>query len=54
MSVREMAAMGEIHRQNFVARFQHRKINRHIRLRAAVGLHIDMLAIEESLRAIDR
>ena len=46
MAVGEMAAMGEIHGQNLVARFQHRKIDRHVGLRAAVGLHVDMLAAE--------
>ena len=54
MTVREMAAVREIHGQNLVARFQHREIDRHVRLRAAVRLHIHVLAAEKSLRAIDR
>ena len=54
MSVREMAAVREIHRQNLVARFQHREINGHVRLRAAVRLHVDVLAAEKPLGAIDR
>ena len=54
MAVREMAAVREIHGQNLVAGFQHRKINRHVGLRAAVRLHVDVLAAEKSLRAIDR
>ena len=54
MAVGEMAAVREIHGQNLVARFQHRKINRHVRLRAAVRLNVDVLAAEQALRAIDR
>ena len=54
MAVREMAAVGEIHRQNLVAGFEHREINGHVRLRAAVRLHVDVLAAEELLGAIDR
>ena len=54
MPVGEMAAMREIHRQNLVARFEHRKIDRHVRLGAAVRLHIDVIAAEKSLGAIDR
>src|SRR5207247_11428923 len=54
MSVGEMAAVREIHCENFVARLQHREINGHVRLCAAVRLHIHVLASEESLGAIDR
>ena len=54
MTVREMTAVREIHRQNLVAGFQHRKINGHVRLRAAVRLHVDVFAAEKSLGAIDR
>ena len=54
MPVGEMAAVGEIHRQDFVARFNGGEINRHVRLRAAVRLDVDMLGAEETFRAIDR
>ena len=54
MAVSEMAAVREIHRQNLVARFQHRKIDRHVRLRAAVRLDVHVLAAKQSLRAINR
>ena len=54
MAVRKMAAMREIHRQDFVARFNRGEINRHVRLRAAVRLHVHMLGAEQTLGAIDR
>ena len=54
MAVGEMAAMREIHGQDFVARFNRREINRHVRLRSAVRLHVDMFRAEEALRALDR
>src|SRR6266542_6364039 len=53
MSVGEMTAMGEVHRENFVARLNGCEIDRHIRLRAAVRLHVHMLRAEQSLSAID-
>ena len=54
MSVGEMATVREIHSENFVARFQHREINGHVRLCTAMRLNVYMLASEQSLRAIDR
>ena len=54
MAVREMAAVGEIHRENLVARFNIGEINRHVRLRTAVRLDVDVLAAEKQFRAIDR
>ena len=54
MTVGEMAAVSEIHRQNLVARFDRGEINRHVRLRAAVRLHVDVFGAENLLRAIDR
>ena len=54
MSVGEMATVGEIHRQNLVAHFQHRKIDCHVCLRAAVWLHVYVLGAEQSLGSIDR
>ena len=54
MSVREMAAVRQIHRQNLVAGFQHREVNGHVCLRTAVRLHVDVFAAEKPLGAIDR
>ena len=54
MPVREMSAVRQIHRENLVAGFQHREVNSHVRLRAAVRLHVDVLAAEQAFRAIDR
>ena len=53
MPVREMSTMREIHRQDFVARFNCGEINRHVRLGAAVRLHVHMLCAKQSLGAID-
>ncbi len=53
MPVREMAAVGEIHRQDFVARFNGGKIDRHVRLGAAVRLDVHVLRAEQSLGPID-
>ena len=53
MPMGEMAAMREVHGQDFVARFKHGEINGHVGLRAAVRLHIDVLRAEESFGAID-
>ena len=49
----EVAAMCEVHRKNFIAGREHAEIDGHIRLAAAVRLHIDMLCAEELLRALD-
>ncbi len=46
MPVRKMATVREIHRQDFVARFNRCEINRHVRLRAAVRLNVDVLRAE--------
>ena len=54
MAVGEMTAMRQIHGQDFVARFNRGEIDRHVSLRTAVRLHIDMFGAEETLRAIDR
>src|SRR5205085_9748774 len=54
MPVGEMAAVGEVHRQDFVTWLKHRKINGHVGLGSAVRLHIYVFAAEELLRAIDR
>ena len=44
MAVGEMAAVGEIHGEDFVAGLQHGEINGHVRLRAAVRLDVDVFA----------
>ena len=54
MAVGQMTAVGEIHRQDAVARFDGGEIDRHVRLRAAVRLHVDVLRAEDFLGAIDR
>ena len=54
MSVGEVTTVGEIHRQNLVAHFQHRKIDCHVGLRAAVWLDVYMFCAEQSLGSIDR
>ena len=53
-AVREMPAVREIHRQNFVARLQRGEINRHVRLRARMRLHVGVLGAEKFLRAVNR
>ncbi len=53
MSVGEMAAVRQIHRENLVAGFQYRKVNGHVCLRTAVRLHVDVFAAEKPLGAID-
>ena len=51
--MREMPTVRQIHRENFVARFYGGEINRHVRLCAAVRLHIHVLAAEKPFRAIN-
>ena len=53
MPVGEMTAVREIHRENFVARLNRGEIDRHIGLRTAVRLDVDMLGAKESFRAVD-
>ncbi|OPZ96947.1 MAG: hypothetical protein BWY71_01773 [Planctomycetes bacterium ADurb.Bin412] len=52
-AVAEVAAMGKVHGQNRIARLQLRKIDRHIGLRAGVGLNIGVFAAEELFAALD-
>ena len=54
MPVGEMAAVGEIHREDAIARFNGGEIDRHVGLRAAVRLHVDVLRAENLEGAIDR
>ena len=54
VTVREMAAVCEVHREDFVARFEHREIDCGVGLRARVGLDIRVFGAEELLGAVDR
>ena len=54
MAVGQMAAVREIHGENFVARFNRREIDSHVRLRAAVRLNVRVLGPENLFRPIDR
>ena len=54
MAVREMAAVREIHAQNRVSVLNCRQVNAHVRLCAAVRLHVGVIGAEQFLRAIDR
>ncbi len=50
----QMAAVREIHSQNLIAILDRSEIDRHIRLRAAVWLHVRVIGAKQLLRAIDR
>ena len=49
----EVAAVGEVHRQDAVARLEHGEIDRHVRLAAGVGLDVDVVAAEELPGPVD-
>ena len=44
--VGEVAAVGEIHRENGIARLQNREVNGHVGLGTGVGLHVGMIPAE--------
>ena len=52
--VGQMAAVVEPQREHGVAGLQHRGVDRHVRLRAGVRLHVRVLGAEQLLRAVDR
>ena len=52
--MRQVSAMRQIHAQDLIAVLDRREIDGHVRLRAAVRLHIRMIRAEQLLRAIDR
>ena len=54
VAVRQMAAVAQIHRQHFVAGFQHGKINRHVRAGTGVRLDIGVFGAENFLCAVNR
>src|SRR5215217_8212594 len=54
MTVRQMTAVRQVHSQYLITILDRGKINRHVRLRAAVRLHVRMIGAKQLLRAIDR
>ena len=54
MSVRQMAAVRQVHAEDRVARLQQREVHRHVGLRPGVRLHVRVLGAEQLLRARDR
>ena len=53
MSVRQMSAVRQIHPQDLIAVLNCREIHGHVRLRAAVRLHIRVIRAKQFLRAIN-
>ena len=49
-----MAAMGQVHAEDRVARLEHREIDGHVGLRPRMGLDVHMVRAEELLGALDR
>ena len=49
-----MAAVRKIHPEDLIAVLNRREIHGHVRLRAAVWLHVRVIGPEQFLRAIDR
>src|SRR5688500_18302419 len=54
MTVREVASVGQTHTENLIAILNRREIDRHVRLRATVRLHVRVIRAKQLLRAIDR
>ena len=48
-----MAAVGEVHTQHGVSRFQEAVVHSKVCLGTGVGLYIDMVSAEEFLRSVD-
>ncbi len=53
-AVGQVAAVGQLERENRVARLQDGEVDGHVRLRTRVRLHVRVLGAEERLRAVDR
>ena len=53
-AVGEVTAVRKVHAHERVARVQHRKEHRHVRLCAGMRLHVCVIAAEQLLRALDR
>ena len=54
MAVRQVAAVREVHAEHRVAGLEQRQVDAHVRLRAGVRLHVDVLGAEQRLGARDR
>ena len=54
MPMRQMAASRQIHAQHLVSRLQHAHVYGHVRLCAAVRLHIGMLRAKQLFRTLTR
>ena len=54
MAVRQVAAVRQVHAEHGVARLEQRQVDRHVRLRAGVRLHVGVVGAEQRLRARDR
>ena len=53
-AVRQVPAVGKVHAHDRISRLEHGEINRKIRLRAAVRLHVAMVAAEQLLQSVAR
>ncbi len=53
MAVREVAAVVQLERENLVARVEQREVHCHVRLRAGVGLDVDVVGPPQLRRAVD-
>ena len=51
-AVRKVAALVELHGEDLLSEFHVRKINRHVRLGARVGLYVRMLRAEEFFQPV--
>src|ERR1051326_2729008 len=54
MAVRQMSAVREVHTEDLIAVLNRSKVNRHVRLRAAVRLYVGMVGAKQLFRTIDR
>src|ERR1043166_856646 len=54
MTVRQMAAVREIHAEDLIAVLNRSQVNRHIRLRPAVRLYVRVVCTKQLFRTIDR
>ncbi len=48
-----MTAVGQIHAEDGVARFEHREVDCHVRLRSGMGLDVDVIRAEELFAPFD-
>ena len=51
--MRQVAAVREVHAEHGVARLEQRHVDRHVRLRAGMRLHVDVVGAEQRLGARD-